>query len=354
MKTKEQELYIDPWDFADPRYPWQLFIGGRGIGKTFGFTKGWIDRQNVFTAFMRRTLSEMELIADNSESDANIFYEIKEKYGEEYNHEFIKSTPKSWNINRVLPEEIRDEKSDENKNLCRGIAIPLSVVATTRGLSYSRVTDIALDEFITEDHIKKMKNEGGAIVNAYETINRNRELHGIPACRFWGFANAFDIYNPLFQTLEIVTDCEKMIDRGQHDKYYPERGLAIHLLEATEEFVRKKKQTQIMKLMRGTDYEKFALGNQFAFNDFSLIGFRNLKGMKPLVTLNGSTIFYNGEHFYYSYAVNKTVPSYNTKLEQEKMAFNREYLYLLEDAYVDSRLTFESYALKMTLLDVIL
>ena len=76
--------------------------------------------------------------------------------------------------------------------------------------------------------------------------------------------------------------------------------------------------------------------------------------MRPLVTLNGSTIFYNNEHFYYSYALNKTVKAYDSRLEQEKMAFNREYLYVLEEAYMDNRLTFESYALKIGLLDVIL
>ena len=351
MKAKDAAaLFIDVWKYEDPRYPFQAFVGGRGIGKTFSFTKGWIDRPNVFTAFMRRTLDELRLIADNSESDANIFYEIKQEYGEAYDYEFKKQSEKSWNIMRKNSAEM----GNENGNACRGIALPLSVIATMRGLSYSRVTDIALDEFITESHIKKIKNEGRAIINAYETICRNRELFGQPPVRFWAFANAFDIYNPLFVELGIVTDCERMIDRGQHDKYYPDRGLAVHLLEATEEFVEKKKKTAVMKLMQGTDYYNFALGNQFAFNDFSLIGYKNLKGMKPLVTLNGSTIFMNNGHFYYSYAVNKTVRSYDTRREQERMAFNREYLYLLEDAYMDNRLTFESYALKMTLLDVIL
>lgn len=355
MRNKEaQELFIDVWKYADRRFPWQLFIGGRGIGKTFSFTKGWIDRPQVHCGFMRRTLDELELIADNSESDANIFYEIRQKYGEDYNYVFEKNTKKTWNIVRADSEEIGDESGDDVGNDVRGIALALSVIASMRGLSYSRITDIAIDEFITESHVKKIKNEGLAIINAYETINRNRELFGQDPCRFWGFANAFDIYNPLFVELGIVDDCEKMIARGQHDKYYPDRGLAVHLLEATEAFKEKKKQTQIMKLMKGTEYEKFALGNQFAFNDFSLIGYKNLKGMRPLVTLNGSTIFYNNNHFYYSYALNKTVKAYDTRLEQEKMAFNREYLYILEDAYMDNRLTFESYALKIGLLDVIL
>ena len=360
MKTKNtqfdssDERFIDVWKFADPRYPWQIFLGGRGWGKTFSFTKGWIDRPNVHCAFMRRTLDEMKLIADNSETDSNIFYEVTEKYGKKYDHEFRRATEKSWNVYRKSQEEDGDESGREAAPDCRGVGISLSTIATMRGLNYSRVTDIALDEFITESHIKKIKNEGLAIINAYETICRNRELFGAPPVNFWAFANAFDIYNPLFQELNIVTDCERMIDRKQADKYYPDRGLAIHLLEANPKFIEQKKNTQIMKLTKGTKYYDMALENKFVFNDFSLIGYKNLKGMKPVCSLDGSTIFYNDGKYYYSYAFNKTVHNYQSNLEHEKMAFNREYLYLLEDAYIDGRITFESYALKMQLLDVIL
>ena len=348
--SKKEELFIDVWQYADKRYPFQIFIGGRGTGKTFSFHKGWIDRPEVFTAFMRRTLDECKLITDNSETESNMFYELSKKCGEEYLYEYSRATEKSWNVIRKDPEE----EGNENRPDCRGIVIPLSVLATMRGLNYMRVTDICIDEFITESHIKKIKNEGLAVINGYETICRNREFDGLPPVRFWALANAFDIYCPLFQTLNIVTDCERMMERGQHDKYYPDRGLAVHLLKPSKEFVEKKKQTALMRLMKGTDYERMALGNEFAFNDFSLIGFRNLKGMKPLVTLNGSTIFYNNGSFYYSYAHNKTVRSFDCRLEQEAMAFNREFQAVLEDAYVDGRLMFESYALKMILLDVIL
>lgn len=348
------ERFIDVWKFFDTRYPWQIFVGGRGWGKTFSFTKGWIDRPWVNCAFMRRTLDEMQLIADNSGSDANIFYEVTQKYGEEYDHEFKKQTQKSWNVYKRNPPEDGDEKGGKSPGACRGIGISLSTIATMRGLSYSNITDIALDEFITEGHVKKIKHEGRAILNAYETICRNREMFGQAPVRFWAFANAFDIYNPLFQELDIVTDCERMMDRGQSDKYYNERGLAIHLLQPNPDFIKQKEQTQIMKLTKGTAFYDMALNNKFAFNDFSLIGWKNLDGFKPICSLDEATIFYNDNKYYYSYAFNKTVQNYNSRLEHERMAFNRKYLYLLEDAFIDGRIQFESYALKMSLLDVIL
>jgi hypothetical protein len=191
-------------------------------------------------------------------------------------------------------------------------------------------------------------------LNAYETICRNREFEGLPPVRYWGFANAFNIYNPLFEVLEIVTDVERMINKGKHDKYYPDRGLAIHLLESTEEFKQKKSQTQIMKLTKGTKFSKMALDNEFAYNNFSLVEYKRLNGMKPLVSVPGSTIFYDNNIYYMSYAFNKSVPFYDIQNENEMLAFNREYNRDLVDAYIMGKLFFESYALKCTLLDVIM
>jgi len=340
---KKKKLFINPWDYLDPRYPWQIFVGGRGIGKTFGFIEGWIDRVNVFSLYLRRTEKELRTVAA-SDTDGNPFYENVKKKGEKYDYIFEKEkdSENTWNIT--------GRESHEK----RGIAMPLTTIGSVRGGGYSRVTDIFHDEFIAEKHIRRIRDEGEAILNAYETVNRNREFDGLPPVRYWGFANAFDIYNPLFVTLDIVTDCERMIARGQQDKYFPDRGLAVHLLEASDEFKKKKEQTAIMRLTKGTKYHDMALGNQFAYNNFSLIEYRNLKCYKPLVKINDSTIFYNNSNYYVSYAINKTVPAYNLENEQDRMAFNREYNYELVEAFVNSRLFFESYALKCLLLDVII
>lgn len=343
--SKQKKLFINTWDYEDPHYPFQLFIGGRGIGKTYSFIKGWIDRDDVFSMYLRRTEKELRTIAA-SETEGNPFYEltIKEKDGNKYDYIFEKEkdTESTWNIT--------GRESHEKK----GLAMPLSTIGSVRGGSFGRITDIFHDEFIAEKHIRKIRDEGDAILNAYETINRNREFDGAPPVRYWGMANAFNIYNPLFETLNIITTCERMISKGQRDKYMSDRGLAIHLLEASDEFIKKKKETAIMKLTKGTKYYDMALGNQFAYNNFSLIEYKNLKGFKPLVKINDSTIFYNNDNYYLSYAINKTVPAYNLENEQERMAFNREFNYELVEAFVNSRITFESYALKCLLLDVIL
>ena len=346
MAKKKQSIYINVWDYVDPRYPWQVFIGGRGIGKTFSGLQGWIDRRDkVYGLYMRRTLKEMEsVVVDNQ--DGNPFYELKKKLGDKYDYQFAskKNDAGRWDIS--------GGKVGEKKKI--GIAMPLTTIGSVRGGSFSDITDIFHDEFIAEQHIRRIRHEGEAILNAYETINRNREFEGEDPVRYWGFANAFNIYNPLFEVLEIVTDVERMAKKGKQHKYFPDKGLAVHLLEATDEFKQKKRQTVLGRLTAGTAYNRMALGNEFAYNNFALIEYKNLKGMKPLVSINGGTIFYDKQKYYLSYAFNKSVPFYNLQNENEMLAFNRNYNHDLVDAYVAGDFYFESYALKMLLLDVII
>lgn len=345
MKSKnENKIYVNVWDYADPNYPFQIFVGGRGCGKSFSGLKGWIDRRDtVYGMYWRRTLKELESITGD-DTDGNPFFDLRKELGKKYDYKFYPQKKETGVYN------ISGRESEEKI----GIAMPLTTIGSVRGGSFSRVTDIFHDEFIAEQHVRRIRHEGEAILNAYETICRNRELKGLPPVRYWAFANAFNIYNPLFEVLEIVTDVERMVSKGKHDKYYPARGLAIHLLESTEEFKQKKSQTALMRLTAGTKFNKMALDNEFAYNNFALVEYKKLRGMKPIVTVNGSTIFYGNNQYYLSYAYNKTVPAYNLENENEAMAFNREYNYFLVEAYVNARLFFESYALKCMLLDVIL
>ena len=341
---KKKKIFLNVWDYYDPNYPWQIFIGGRGTGKTFSGLQGWIDRRkDVYGLYLRRTLKELEsVVAD--QTDGNPFNDLYLKLGRKYKYVFESQAKDSGRYYITGGEPAKKI----------GIAMPLTTIGSVRGGSFAAITDIFHDEFIAEQHIRRIRNEGEAILNAYETICRNREFEGLPPVRYWGFANAFNIYNPLFEVLEIVTDVERMINKGKHDKYYPDRGLAIHLLESTEEFKQKKSQTQIMKLTRGTKFSKMALDNEFAYNNFSLVEYKRLNGMKPLVSVPGSTIFYDNNIYYMSYAFNKSVPFYDIQNENEMLAFNREYNRDLVDAYIMGKLFFESYALKCTLLDVIM
>ena len=96
-----------------------------------------------------------------------------------------------------------------------GICLGLPTVATIRGFSASRFTDIIFDEFIPEKHVIQRKTEGDALLNAYTTINGNRELEGRPPVRLWLLANSNNINSPILTALGLVDPILRMREKGQ-------------------------------------------------------------------------------------------------------------------------------------------
>lgn len=68
-----------------------------------------------------------------------------------------------------------------------GIGMTLPSIANIRGFNGSQFEDVVFDEFIPERIVIKRKAEGDALLNAYVTINGNRELEGKPrsGSGFW-------------------------------------------------------------------------------------------------------------------------------------------------------------------------
>lgn len=75
------------------------------------------------------------------------------------------------------------------------IGAPLSTIANIRGFSTPSIKFILYDEAVPEKSQRNtIKDEGDALDNAYETINRNRELNGEPAVKFIALANNNNIF----------------------------------------------------------------------------------------------------------------------------------------------------------------
>ena len=56
--------YINIWKYKDEHYPFQIFIGGRGTGKTYSALEGCLNgkiEDNKKFILMRRTAQEMDL-----------------------------------------------------------------------------------------------------------------------------------------------------------------------------------------------------------------------------------------------------------------------------------------------------
>lgn len=351
MAKKEKKLYIDIMDYKNADYPIQAFIGGRGIGKTYSALSHMVQDGTRFI-YTRRTKTEIELILDTDKGEgANPLKAINADFGTDLGFKAI-----NQNLAGLYARSFDEEKQRlVHQGTPLAYAIGLSAIAGVRGLDFSDCTDWIYDEFIPEKHVKKLKGECDALLNGYETINRNRELKGKPPLNLWLLSNASDIANPIFVGLGIVGDVERAIRKGKKDIYFKERGLAIHLLESTEAFQEAKAQTALYKLTKNSDFSDMALENKFSYNDFSFVEYRRLQGYQPFCALDNAYIYRKkgSREYYVSYAPCKC-DHFSASNPLDCISFRRRYAYLLHDPLVEGKVIFESYELKDLLIDFII
>ena len=341
--------YINIWDYSDKRYPFQAFIGGRGSGKTFSGLKGALQSGKKFI-YMRRTAQELDLMLDSDRGEgANPFKPINKDLHKDVGlHKIVKNLAGIYNR-----ELVEDKLQPVGAPIGYGVA--LSTIASIRSLDFSDCDLCIYDEFIPEKHVRKIKAEGTALLNAYETMCRNRELVGKDPLQLFLLANSNDIYNEIFIELGIVSDIEKMIKAGKHDKYYKDRGLAIHLLQNSAEFDKAKSKTALYKLTAGSSFSDMALSNKFAYDDFSLISHHNLSGYRPMCGIGKAYLYAKkGERFFYVSYAPANCPVMRIENEQDRVLFYNEYGRHIKPFFIKGRINFESYELKRLILDLIL
>lgn len=347
--------YIWIWDYKDDRYPLQFFIGGRGDGKTYGALDGarlhYLEDGSRFI-FSRLTIKEQKQItAKAAKASGNPFKKINKKEG--CNVVILGSGDD-------LVSSIVDFESDDKGRIVPtgrlyGYACSLVDVCDIRGQDYDDCTDWIIDEFIPEKHKRLPNGLGDALLNGIETLNRDREDDGRPPLRVWCLANANDIYNPIFKDLGLVSVCEKMKREGKHDIYLKDRAIAIHLLEDSEELVECRSKRAIAKISKGTRFADMAYNNDFAYNDFSNVKYLKVTGYVPIVSLNDITIYCQkgSGRLYLSYTPAKC-PKLDGNKENELILFKKKYSQRLYNAFVNNKITFESYDIKAQILEIIL
>lgn len=359
MAIEDNKMFVNVYDMKNKEYPFQFFIGGRGTGKTYSALGGAVEG-HVENKFMYSRMTDKEY---------KVLLDIKGVEGgnpfKKYNHE----NGTNYGLNRINSSLSGIYQREANKD---GLLIPtgqpigygsaLYNIADLRSIDFYDVSDWILDEFVPEKHKRALPDAADAFFNAYETINRNRELEEPPKppVNVWAISNSNNIYNDMFKGLGIVADIEKAVRKKKTDLYYKERGLAVHLLKNSEIFDAKKRQTALYKLSRGTRYAEMALENKFAYDDFSLVGYKILKyGWQPVVTIiNGDTEYSiyrkTGDKFMHvTYYQAKYTPTYKVKHAQDRAGFKKEYGQYLYDKFIRGYLSFETYELKCELLDLL-
>lgn len=195
--------YFDGSALFDDDIPFVFVLGGRGTGKTYSVTN-WLcehcDSQHKFM-YMRRTQREMDFV-----NTGNIYEE---------HHPNV-----SINKNATLAKVMRDDE-------CIGYHCSLVSIQGLRGFSMLDVSYILFDEFIAERGAPQRKYTGEQMLNAYETVNRNRELKGQPPvkCIFLSNTNktendimaAFGFHGEVYKCMKATPigmyqdECKKLI-----------------------------------------------------------------------------------------------------------------------------------------------
>lgn len=274
--------YLNMAEIIDSDYTFIILVTGRGTGKTYGALKHMLDINKKFI-YMRRTDTQVQGIAN---AEMNVFNWINEDEGKA-----IYPYPVTKGIYGYYNSEINEETSKYMKTgECIGLLGALSTLSNKRGFSGADIEYMILDEFCPEAHERPLKNESNAIFNCYETINRNRELKGEKPLKLIMLANSNTLASETllkFGLVEIITKMKKK----DTQIYKNEKRSMLVICPNTTPISEKKKETALYKLIRGGDYEKMAIENQFNDISFTSIASKNLIEYKPLVTVGEITIY---------------------------------------------------------------
>lgn len=249
MKIYSDNGYLNMQGIAAEGYPFTFIVSGRGFGKTYGALDD-VKENDIPFMYMRRTQAQVDLCMVEDFSPFKTLnrdkgWNVKLKKLNKYNSIFYTEQPDSIKVH--------------------GYTCALSTVANLRGFDASNIERIIYDEFIPERHEKPIKNEADALWNAYETMNRNRELTGSKPIQLICLANSNEIANPIFESLGLIRVADKMNKTGNECFRDDNRGILL-VMPSRSSIGVKKSNTALYRLTKGSEFSQMALENSFRVN----------------------------------------------------------------------------------------
>ena len=310
-------------------------IGKRQIGKTYNVLTWMLDSNKRFV-FMRRVKPELEML----EKGMNSPFDKLKKYAGKVR--LVKESEYSAKVVKVITDENGNESFEQI-----GLGCALGTVGRLRGFNGDQYTDVVFDEFIPEEHLYKIRNEGTAFKSAHDTINGNRELEGRPCLRWWLLANANDLDNSILEALHITKVVERMSLRGEEYYISKERGVMI-IMPESKVVTEKRANTGLYRAIGLDDeYARMALGNEFSFNDRTDVMTAPLQEFNPYLSIGKITIcLHKSNKTLYVVDRLRATPRYkygdsDTHIQQ----FNRKHSDV-KQAYLNGRMFFNNMTVK--------
>lgn len=328
MKIYQNSGYIDFKSIYENSNTFLFIIGARATGKTYSALEYLLYKQIKFM-LMRRTQAEADLISNPS------FNPFKSLNHDKKVEVQVKSTTKytaAFTYNDTVI----------------GHTCALSTVSNIRGLDLTDVDCLLYDEFIPERHKHPIKEEAAAFFNAIETIGRNRELQGRPPLKVVCLANSFDIANPIFMQLGLVTRAQKMYKDKVEIYNDNERDITLIILQHSPISDRKSK-TSLYSLTSGSDYAEMAIKNRFVNDKPSKVKSMPLKEYRPLVSIGELNIYeHKSNGSLYASQHRSGSPELYSTSDADIQRVNNKYGYIWLE-YLDNNIVFENYVCEVLL-----
>jgi hypothetical protein len=332
MNIYLENKYLDFEKILSIDIPFIFIIGGRGTGKTYGALKYAIDKC-LPHMLMRRTQTQTDLIND---PEFTPYKKLNQDQGWDITTKTLKK-----NLGGIF------ENIEEGGTLL-GYTCALSTIKNIRGFDASNIKLLIYDEFIPEKHERPLKGEADALWNAYETINRNRELHNEKPLQLVALANSNDLANPIFMDLGVIRTVQKMQAKGQNSYINRDRKFAIFDLGDSKISV-DKNDTVLYTLKKGSEFADMSLGNRYNNEVAGRIKSKPIKEYRPIVKI-GELCIYEHKHdgsLYASTHKTGSPPEYGLG-DIEKARFRNSYIWVWH-AYISNSIEFEEYLCEILL-----
>lgn len=306
-----------------------VIIGPRQVGKTYGSIKYMLDN-NINHIYFRRTKEELKAVVDDP--DLNPYLKMEQ---EGYHVGMKKVSTYTWAIGDLDTESEKIALTNR-----RGIGMGMMSVSKIRGFSGDKFTDGIYDEFIPEQIVSKREGEGDAVLNAYTTINGNRELEGRPPFRLWLLANANDLFSPVLEAYALTGVVENLIRTG---KEWTIRDGIFVALPRSEKVIGRRKETALMKYLGkhgGGKFYDMAMNNEFSYSDVRLVRPKPIAGYKPYLRMGSYYVWEknNLDSFYVCRTRHTHHDAYeDTKDDRVRIALAHPELRLF---YLENKITF--------------
>lgn len=332
MNIYTNDGWLNAEEIINQPEPLTFVVGARGIGKTYGFIKYFVERGIPFI-YMRRTQIETDLQGDERTTSLKKIFNDLGITDLEYK-------PAGKGKLHVINQIITDQEGNQTRrNIC--MCVPMSTMAGIRGFDFSDYQYGIYDEFITEPHVKALRQEGNAVAAAYETINRNREIEGYPAFKLFCLANSLNIANDVFMVFGLIEPAEALINAPDEKMIYRRQNILL-IIPKNSPISRKKESTALYSEV-SEEYAKMAIRNEFILNDFTYVKKLNLNEYKCKFNV-GSLFIYehkNKREYYCTFTRGETKIRYTDsyadliRMQRERMKYWMRYL--------DGKIRFDSY-----------